>query len=115
MDSGNSFDEPTHHRPGQHHPQRCHPHASAGAISIGFFALFGIVFGLTQYLQFVQGYTPLEAGLRMVPVALGIAVGAGFSHKLVGRLGTNKVVAMGMIILSGVLASIIFWQPDTGY
>ena len=39
----------------------------------GFFALFGMVFGMTQYLQFVQGYTPLEAGLRMVPVALGMA------------------------------------------
>ena len=66
--------------------------AGAGAISIGFFALFGMVFGMTQYLQFVQGYTPLEAGLRMVPVALGMAAGAGLSHRLVARLGTNKVV-----------------------
>lgn len=34
----------------------------AGAISAGFFSLFGIIFGLTLYLLFVQGYTPLEAG-----------------------------------------------------
>ena len=89
--------------------------AGAAAIAIGFFALFGMVFGLTQYLQFVQDYTPLEAGLRMVPVALGIAVGAGFSHRLVGALGTNRVVAMGLIILAGVLVTITFWEPDTGY
>ena len=89
--------------------------AGAGAISIGFFSLFGMVFGLTQYLQFVQGYTPLEAGLRMVPVALGIAVGASISHRLVGRLGTNKVVAMGLVVLSGVLVTITLWQPDTDY
>ena len=89
--------------------------AGAGAIAIGSFALFGVVFGLTQYLQFVQGYTPLEAGLRMVPVALGIAIGAGFSHRLVGRLGTNKVVAMGLVVLAGVLVTITFWQPDTNY
>ncbi len=89
--------------------------AGAGAITIGFFALFGMVFGLTQYLQFVQGYTPLEAGLRMVPVALGIAFGAGFSHRLVGRLGTDKVVAMGLVVLAGVLVTITFWQPDTEY
>jgi len=89
--------------------------AGAGAIAIGSFALFGIVFGLTQYLQFVQGYTPLEAGLRMVPVALGIAIGAGFSQRLVGRLGTNRVVAMGLVVLAGVLVTITFWQPDTDY
>jgi Na+/melibiose symporter-like transporter len=89
--------------------------AGAGAIAIGSFALFGVVFGLTQYLQFVQGYTPLEAGLRMVPVALGIAIGAGFSQRLVGRLGTNKVVAMGLVVLAGVLVTITFWQPDTDY
>lgn len=89
--------------------------AGAGAIAIGFFSLFGIVFGLTQYLQFVQGYTPLEAGLRMVPVALGIAFGASISHRLVGRLGTNKVVAMGLVVLSGVLFTLTFWQPDTDY
>lgn len=87
----------------------------AGAIAIGFFALFGTIFGLTQYLQFVKNYTPLEAGLRMVPVALGIAIGAGFSHRLVDKLGTNKVVAMGLIILAGVLCTITTWQPDTDY
>ena len=89
--------------------------AGAGAIAIGFFALFGMVFGLTQYLQFVQGYTPLEAGLRMAPVALGIAIGAGNSHRLVGMLGTNKVVAMGLTVVAGVLVTITFWQPDTEY
>ncbi|NQW23469.1 MAG: DHA2 family efflux MFS transporter permease subunit [SAR202 cluster bacterium] len=89
--------------------------AGTGAIGVGFFALFGMVFGLTQYLQFVQGYTPLEAGLRMSPVALGIMIGAGNSHRLVGKLGTNKVVAMGLLILSGVLVTITFWQPDTDY
>ena len=55
--------------------------AGAGAIAIGFFALFGMIFGLTQYLQFVQGYTALEAGLRMVPIALGMASGASMSHR----------------------------------
>ena len=89
--------------------------AGAGAISIGFFALFGMVFGMTQYLQFVQGYTPLEAGLRMVPVALGIAVGAGLSHRMVAKLGTNKVVAPGLVVLGAVLISITFWDPNTEY
>ena len=87
----------------------------AGAISIGFFAMFGMVFGLTQYLQFVQGYTPLEAGLRLVPVAAGIVIGAGNSHRLVGKLGTNRVVAMGLILASGAFVTITLWEPATSY
>ena len=71
--------------------------AGAGAIALGFFSLFGMIFGMTQYLQFVQGFTPLEAGLRMAPIALGMAAGAGSSHRFVGRLGTNKVVAAGLV------------------
>ncbi len=89
--------------------------AGAGAISIGFFALFGMVFGMTQYLQFVQGFTPLEAGLRMVPVALGMAAGAGMSHRFVGRLGSNKVVAAGLVGLAVIFVTISFWEPDTSY
>ena len=87
----------------------------AGAISVGFFSLFGIIFGLTLYLQFVQGYTPLEAGVRMIPLPMGMVVGAGTSHRSVARLGTNRVVAMGLLILAGLLASFTFWEPDTDY
>ncbi len=89
--------------------------AGAGAISIGFFALFGFVFGMTQYLQFVQGFTPLEAGLRMLPVALGMAMGAGLSHCLVHRLGGKRVVAAGLVGLGVMFVTITFWQPDTPY
>ena len=89
--------------------------AGAGAISIGFFALFGMIFGMTQYLQFVQGLTPLEAGLRMVPIALGMAFGAGTSHRFVGKLGTNKVVAAGLVGLAAIFVTISFWQTDTSY
>ena len=89
--------------------------AGAGAIAIGFFAMFGMIFGLTQYLQFVQGYTPLEAGLRMVPLALGVVVGAGNSHRLVAKLGTDKVVTLGLLLVSVVFATMTLWQPDTAY
>ena len=89
--------------------------AGAGAISIGFFALFGLVFGMTQYLQFVQGFTPLEAGLRMLPVALGMVTGAGLSHRVVHRWGSKRVVAAGLLVLGGIFTTITFWQPDTSY
>ena len=46
--------------------------ASSAAISLAFFALFGMIFFLTQYLQEVRGYSALEAGLRTMPVAAGL-------------------------------------------
>ena len=89
--------------------------AGAGAIAVGFFALFGMIFGLTQYLQFVQGYTPLEAGIRLIPIAVGMAIGAGNSHRLVSKMGTKRVVAMGLLIVAGGLSTLLMWEPDTAF
>jgi EmrB/QacA subfamily drug resistance transporter len=87
----------------------------AAAIGISFFALFGLVFANTQYLQFVHGYTALEAGIRLIPIAFGIMVGAGNSNRLVTLAGTTRVVVGGMLIVTAVMASIAFWQVDTPY
>ena len=43
--------------------------AASGAIMLTFFAMFGSLFLLTQFLQSVLGYTPLEAGIRLLPMA----------------------------------------------
>jgi predicted MFS family arabinose efflux permease len=93
------------------------PRFSAGVsgTSLASFARLGAGFGLTQYLQFVQGYSPLEAGVRMLPLVLGIAVGAGFSDRLVKRMGTNWVVSGGLVLLAAGLAALVFWQPETAY
>lgn len=93
------------------------PRFSAGvaAITLAFFAMFGMIFVLTQYLQFVHGYSALEAGIRITPFAFGMMLGAANSHRLVRKLGTNKVVAMGLTILAGSLASLALWDVDTAY
>lgn len=87
----------------------------AAAIGFAFFALFGTVFLLTQYLQFVRGYTPLEAGYSLIPVALGIMVGASQSHRWVSRFGTPVVVSAAMVALAIVLGSMTLWEVDTPY
>ena len=87
----------------------------ASAIALTFFALFGSIFSLTQYLQFVRDYSPLEAGIRLTPLALGIMIGAGRSNHLVERFGTTRVVTGGMIGIALVLGSLSFWSTDTPY
>jgi EmrB/QacA subfamily drug resistance transporter len=87
----------------------------AAAIGFAFFALFGMIFLLTQYLQFVRGYTALEAGYRLLPIALGIMLGASQSHRWVSRFGTPKVVSTAMVGLALVMASYALWTTDTPY
>ncbi len=66
------------------------------AITFVFFALFGAMFSLTQYLQFVLGHSALDAGLRMAPMALGMMIGAPLSARLSERIGSKIVVTTGL-------------------
>jgi MFS transporter, DHA2 family, multidrug resistance protein len=88
--------------------------ASAG-ISIAFFSLFGAIFALTQFLQDAKGYSALEAGAAMTPLAAGLVLGAVSSIKLNARLGTWKVVTAGLLGLGGLLATSLLWTPEMPY
>ncbi len=87
----------------------------ATAIGIAFFSLFGVVFVLTQYLQFVQGYTALQAGVRTAPIALGMMVGSSMAPRIVEHVGTTRVVSAGLVVLALTLASYSLLTPDTSY
>ena len=71
---------------------------TAGSVSVAFafFALFGFIFMVTQYFQFVRGYGALEAGVRTVPFAVFTGMAAPASAKLVERFGTKAIVAAGL-------------------
>ncbi len=88
---------------------------ASAAISVAFFSLFGSVFALTQYLQDAKGYSALQAGAAMVPLALGLVMGAGSSIKLVARLGTTRVVTLGLVGLAALFATSLAWEPETAY
>ena len=85
------------------------------AISVAFFSLFGAIFGVSQYLQLAHGYSALQAGAGMLPLALGLMVGAGSSTKLAPKFGTNNIVFAGLMLLSGVLLTALAWSPDMEY
>ena len=81
--------------------------AASGAIMLTFFAMFGALFLLTQFLQSVLGYTAFEAGVRLIPMAAVQIVVAPLSAKVVERVGSKIVVAVGLLTaaLGLVLAS----------
>jgi MFS family permease len=77
--------------------------AASATITLTFFALFGSTFMLTQFFQFVLGYSPLKAGFMTAPVAIGIMAVAPQAPKAVDRFGTKKVIVTGLLIVVGVL------------
>jgi EmrB/QacA subfamily drug resistance transporter len=89
--------------------------AANSAITLSFFAMFGSMFLLTQYWQFVHGYTPLQAGVRLVPFALVMMVTATMSARIVERVGTKACVTTGLLIVSAALLGLSFIHYDSPY
>ncbi|MEV8430643.1 MFS transporter [Streptomyces chartreusis] len=82
-----------------------------GAVSGGVLITFGMggsLFLLTQHMQFVLGYEPLEAGLRTAPLALMIVAlnFTGVAAKWAARLGTPLAIGLGMAVMAAGLAAI---------
>ncbi|MFJ4704495.1 MFS transporter [Streptomyces anulatus] len=91
--------------------------AVAGAILVAF-GMTGSLFLLTQHLQFVLGYGPLEAGLRTAPMALTVVALnlMGLGARMVQKFGTPVVIAAGMSCLAAGLAAIaVLGGGDGGY
>jgi EmrB/QacA subfamily drug resistance transporter len=83
--------------------------AASIAITLTFLALFGSLFIMTQYLQSVLGYTPLEAGALLVPQAIVVMIIAPLSSKRVQQFGNKKVVGAGLLVVSvGLLGYRLF-------
>lgn len=81
--------------------------AVAGAVLITF-GMGGSLFLLTQHMQFVLGYGPLEAGLRTAPLALMIVAlnFTGLAATWSTRLGTPLAIGLGMAVMAAGLLSV---------
>ncbi|MFE2420569.1 MFS transporter [Streptomyces hokutonensis] len=81
--------------------------AVTGVVLITF-GMAGSLFLLTQHLQFVLGYGPLEAGVRTAPLALAIVAlnFSGLAAKWTARLGAPVAIGLGMVLMSAGLVSI---------
>ena len=89
--------------------------AANSAITLTFFAMFGSMLLITQYWQFVHGYSPLGAGVRMVPFAITMMLVAPMSARVVERFGTKRVVTAGLLTVTAALIALSFITRTTPY
>jgi hypothetical protein len=70
----------------------------AAGVTLVFFNMFAMFFLLTQYLQFAKGYTPLQAGLRVLPNAAMLMIVTPQMPKVMNKIGVNTVVRIGFAL-----------------
>jgi EmrB/QacA subfamily drug resistance transporter len=78
--------------------------AASGAVTVAFFSLFGFIFLITQYFQYVRQYGTLSTGVRILPVAVAIGAGSVVGARLAGRIGTRVIVVVGLVLLGASFA-----------
>lgn len=85
------------------------------AMALVVFSLTGLLFLMTQWLQFSLGYTPLATGLRTGPIALVLIVVAPLSAVVARRIGTKLPVALGMLAIAVGLLLMSRMSVSSGY
>lgn len=89
--------------------------AASGAIMVLFFGLAGMTFVVTQIYQFILGYTPLQAGVRSLPAALAVSIGAPVGSRLAARFGSRGVITAGLLLATAGLGYFASSHGASGY
>ena len=89
--------------------------AGAASIAINFFALFGFIFLVTQYFQFVRGYSAFSSGLHTLPFAITAALVTPLASIVAARVGPRYVVPLGLLTFAGGLSWIGTQTPTSSY
>jgi EmrB/QacA subfamily drug resistance transporter len=88
--------------------------AASASIAFVYFALMGVLYVNTTYLQSVLGFSAFEAGLRLLAPAAGIVVASKLSVVLTRALGTKVVVAFGLTVVAGALLMMAGFDVGSG-
>ncbi|GAA4976786.1 MFS transporter [Yinghuangia aomiensis] len=83
---------------------------SSGVVLMIFmaFGMFGSLFFLTFYLIGVGGLSPVQAGVRMLPLTVMMVVGSALAGALVGRFGPRMPMVGGLVVSAGAM----FWMTQ---
>ena len=82
---------------------------------IAVFAFSGLLFFFSQYLQLVRGYSPLQAGLRELPLTLASLVVVVIAVRVVRRLGLGRTLGSALFVMAAGLAILAVTEGGSGY
>jgi EmrB/QacA subfamily drug resistance transporter len=79
------------------------------------FAMLGMFFFLTLYMQDILRYSPLEAGVRFLPTTLMVILVAPIAGRQTDRIGPRPLIVTGLSLVAISLAWQSFLTPTSGY
>jgi len=85
------------------------------AMTLASFSMGALLFFMSQYFQSVQGYSPLEAALRLLPTAAILMVFSLVAAQIARVIGVKLPVSLGIFIGGLGLFSLSFAATDTSY
>lgn len=90
---------------------------SLGALLVllNCFALFGVLFFISLYLQSVSGYSAMQAGLRLLPLMAVFSLASPLGARMTNRFGARVPICAGMLAISLALFLLTSLEPDSGY
>ncbi len=84
-------------------------------VLLNFFALFGVTFFISLYLQSVHGFSPVGAGLRLLPLTVTFAISGPLGARFVERFGAWLPITVGLLASSIAMFSFVTLQVDSSY
>jgi len=87
--------------------------AASLSITVAFFSLAGFIFLIVQYMQVIKGWTPLETGVRTLPVAVAVGVSSVLGTEIAVRRGSKVIVTLGLLCMAAALGWVALAQTVT--
>jgi len=84
-------------------------------VLLNFFALFGVMFFISLYLQSVHGFSPVGAGLRLLPLTITFAFSGPVGARFVDRFGAWIPITVGLLASAAGLFSLTTLEVDSSY
>ncbi|MET9382533.1 MFS transporter [Streptomyces sp. NPDC002928] len=83
--------------------------------AVNFFALLGVIFFVMLYLQNVRGFTPVEAGVRTLPLSLASVIASPIGAQLTEKYGARLSMPLGMLLQAGAAFAMLGWGVHSSY
>ncbi|MET9588311.1 MFS transporter [Streptomyces sp. NPDC006539] len=84
-------------------------------VALNFFVMLGVIFFVMLYLQNLRGFSPVEAGVRTLPLSLASLVASPLGATLTGRFGARVSMPLGMLLQAGATFGMLTWDAHSSY
>jgi EmrB/QacA subfamily drug resistance transporter len=84
-------------------------------VLLNFFALFGVLFFVSLYLQSVSGYSALSAGLRTLPLTAVFSLSSPIGARITTRYGPRVPIGFGLLAVALALLLLTGLEPNSPY